>query len=135
MGYYTRYNLVALPEDNLKDADILNCLHHADPWEDFNDYPSFADWAEEPKKWCDCTYDMIHLFSCHPDTTFILTGIGESQGDVWKRYYKGGKCVQCIKAVLVFEENPILPEAQDYERVTNLFLSFGEKIGTFPKDK
>ena len=120
MGYYTRYNLIALPEGSLKDADILNCLHHANPYEGFNEYSSFAEWAEEPNKWYDCTYDMIHLSQCYPNTTFILTGIGEDQGDIWKRYYKDGRCVQCIKAVLTFEEKPILFEAQDYEKTHNL---------------
>lgn len=119
MGYYTRYNLVALPEGSLKDADILNCLHHANPCEGFNEYSSFAEWAEEPKKWYDRTYDMVHLSQCHPNTTFILTGIGESQGDVWKRYYKGGRCVQYIKAILTFETRCTLPEVEKYEKSHN----------------
>ena len=131
MGYYTRYNLITLPEGSLKDADILNCLHHANPYEGFNEYSSFAEWAEEPSKWYDYNYDMIHLSSYYPNVTFILTGNGEECGDVWKRYYKGGRCVQCIKTVLTFEENPILSEAQDYEKTHNLF----PYLGRAPKNK
>lgn len=131
MIYYTRYNLIALPEGSLKDADILNCLNHANPIKGFNRYSSFAEWAEEPRKWYDYNYDMIHLSQCHLNTTFILTGIGEDAGDVWKRYYKDGHCVQCIKVVLTFEENPILFEAQDYEKTHNLF----PYLGRAPKNK
>ncbi len=131
MGYYTRYNLVALPKGSLKDADILNCLYHANPKEGFNEYSSFAEWAEEPKKWYDYIYDMIHLSQCHPNTTFILTGVGEEQGDIWKCYYKDGCCVQYIKAVLTFEENPILPEAQAYE-INNETFPYLAKINKLP---
>ena len=131
MIYYTRYNLIALPEGSLKDADILNCLHNVNPLKGFNKYSSFAEWAEEPRKWYDYNYDMTHLSSCYPNVTFILAGSGENVGDVWKRYYKNGRCVQCIKAVLFFEENPILSDAQDYEKTHNLC----PYLGHAPKNK
>lgn len=34
---------------------------------------------------------MMHLSIKHPTVKFVLEGVGEDQGDVWRKIFLGGK--------------------------------------------
>jgi hypothetical protein len=42
-------------------------------------------------KWYEHEFDMMHLSIKHPTVKFVLEGVGEDQGDVWRKIFLGGK--------------------------------------------
>jgi len=55
-----------------------------------------------PCKWYDYNKHMLQLSLEFPNVTFVVEGIGEDQGDIWRATYKAGT-VENKKAKIVFE--------------------------------
>ena len=53
-------------------------------------------------KWYDHDEDMVKLSLRFPDYTFILEGIGEENGDLWRTVYHNGQLEQ-LKVKIVYE--------------------------------
>lgn len=131
MGYYTRYTLTAkilkpqqLPAKeslaSMKKEELVEIIANNKEWynrnltpddviQAFNDdkdcymfFEGSGDTAEECK-WYEHDEDMRRFSKKYPNVLFILEGEGEESGDIWKKYYKDGKC-QEVQAKLVFEE-------------------------------
>ncbi|MGB1014983.1 MAG: hypothetical protein ACPG4T_12675, partial [Nannocystaceae bacterium] len=58
---------------------------------------------EDSMKWYDHKEDMIAFSRRWPDTVFQLNGEGEDVGDVWVKFFKGGK-VQESRAVITLDK-------------------------------
>jgi hypothetical protein len=86
MGYYTTYKLKIEPE--LSISEVNQVLTQGDR----DGYWFDADSGMRDAKWYDHEPDMRALSRLNPDHLFILDGEGEEQGDVWRKYFKGGKC-------------------------------------------
>lgn len=54
-------------------------------------------------KWYDHEIDMKYISSLHPSHIFMLEGSGEDSGDIWVKYFKGGK-MQVCRAKITFDE-------------------------------
>lgn len=96
MGYYTRHELTVIEGNDYKtdyEQEIADST---------NDYGKEALWGGEVK-WYDCDSDMIHYSEKHPNTLFMIEGVGEESADIWKAYYKNGKIFK-TKAELKFED-------------------------------
>jgi hypothetical protein len=46
---------------------------------------------EEPCKWYEHEKEMRASSLAHPDHVFQLDGVGEEQGDVWRKYFRAGR--------------------------------------------
>ena len=115
MGYETRFKLTALTDRNYSQHDYLKVLAEIDPQEFSPEADSFEEEFEEPRKWYNYKNDMKKLSLAFPNTYFLLYGVGEEQGDVWKAYFCNGKN-QTVKATLTFKDEPIFTEIRNYEQ-------------------
>ena len=64
---------------------------------------SYAYYFDDSIKWYDHDKTMRELSAQYPDVLFTLTGEGEEPGDLWVKYYKGGKCHEA-ETRIIFEE-------------------------------
>ena len=115
MGYYTRYDLdydaeeqadldaaARLLEDLKSDAEMAKEFGFQYEWEHEALYDIWTGQAdsmtfyhhEEP---------MRKLSAQLPDVVFVLSGEGEEAGDIWKKYFKGGKMQEC-RARIEYDE-------------------------------
>lgn len=108
MGYYTYYRMDILDKDgtillNIADGKSLShVLLDDDAYEPVvkiarhmmrkhnngDDYYGLL--SEESAKWYDHEKAIIELSKEFPDFVFMLSGDGEEQGDVWKKYFHNG---------------------------------------------
>lgn len=100
MGYYTQYNLdVVDPADidrhpELEQVGLVAC-------KSFDAYGLMDDGScSDEVKWYDHDKNMRAMSRAYPDVLFRLEGNGEEQGDVWMKYYKGGKCQRLEPTIL-----------------------------------
>ena len=94
MGYYTKYKIKAVDENGsfIKKKKFFNDLklyNGEASWEkDSNN--AFSLFDGEETKWYEHDDDLLLASEQHPTTTFILSGEGEDNGDVWAKFYKNG---------------------------------------------
>lgn len=103
MGYYTRY---ALKFEHINGDPVSIWLEIKILKEDTsygNDWLSRVTDGSEPMKWYDNEVDMKAVSAKYPDVLFTLTGYGDEQDDIWRKYFMGGK-VQLAKSHIVFDE-------------------------------
>jgi hypothetical protein len=94
MGYYTRYDLEILQGG---DSNI-------DYKKELCDMVEYEHLFDDDCKWYDHNEDMISISKKHPKVLFLLHGVGEDDGDMWRAYYYGGECKDRIEAQIVFKE-------------------------------
>ena len=104
MGYYTSFTLKVDKNFELVDKFFLDSNEGTDWGYIFEDGYK-GEWSGYAK-WYDYDADMCQLSALFPDVLFTLTGEGEEKGDIWRNWYREGKCID--KWVLVYEipENP-----------------------------
>ena len=95
MGYNTRFELTTIHRD-FED----NYLEVAA--EEISDEFRYID-SGESMKWYDHDKHMLDLSRRFPDEVFILTGVGEEDGDIWRSVYKNGNS-KSQNAVITFPE-------------------------------
>lgn len=95
MGYYTDYTLTVTP--NMEWEPIHEELEYLTgyKWKD--------DLSLSSVKWYSHHKQMLEFSKKFPSHLFILNGEGEETGDIWRNYYKNGKCQQC-KAQIIIDE-------------------------------
>lgn len=82
MGYYTKFKISTKPP--LSGV----CVGYFD--DDYTDENGcFRD--DEPVTWYDHEVHFKKISLEYPDTIFIVDGEGESQLDIWRKYFKNGK--------------------------------------------
>ena len=94
MGYYTRYDLEILQGG---DSNI-------DYKKELCDMVDYEHLFFDETKWYDHHEDMKSISKKHPKVLFLLHGVGEEDGDMWRAYYYGGECKERIEAQIVFKE-------------------------------
>lgn len=96
MGYNTSHQLVVLEGDpNL----IRKLREYSDEARyNLNDEGD----TEESGKWYESAADMKKLSTEYPHALFQLDGQGDNSDDLWRQYWKNGKC-QNIVAQIVYE--------------------------------
>lgn len=99
MGYQTNFELEVIDGD-MTVAEVLS------ENEDFEGIDYALDENGETSgavKWYSHEADMTALSAKYPEITFLLSGEGEEQGDVWRKYFRNGKS-RSIYAKLTFPE-------------------------------
>lgn len=133
MGYYTRYTLTVkilkpqqLPvkeslaamdkkelieiiannkawyNKNITPDDIIKIFNN-DPDNKYNMMFEGSGDTSEECKWYEHDEVMRNFSRKYPDILFLLEGVGEESEDIWKKYYKNGKC-QIANVKFVFDE-------------------------------
>lgn len=90
MGYYTKYTLdydTSVVKESA--ADISG--YHVHLLED------------EGCKWYQHEEDMKAFSLRYPNERFELSGVGEEDGDYWKKYFKNGK-MQLTRGVITYDD-------------------------------
>jgi hypothetical protein len=92
MGYYTNYTLEQVknnidPETQEKYDKFIK---------EYQD-GIFEYVLEESTKWYEHDDDMCNLSSAFPKVVFRLHGDGEEPGDIWEKYYHGGKLIKEVR--------------------------------------
>ena len=80
MGYYTKHSL---EHNDTSDTD------HDEGITALSGYSYSA--FDDEIKWYDHKSDMRMYSKQYPEITFIISGVGEEEGDYWKEYYLSGK--------------------------------------------
>jgi len=104
MGYYTRYQLTWGPRKDLDDPVKMFFNTKQPPADNFIEYALAYDGTiYEPASWYGYDDNMIALSKLFPTITFILSGEGEENSDIWKKQYINGN-VKVSKTVINFTE-------------------------------
>lgn len=98
MGYYTKFSLSVEP------------FYMDQLIPEFRDSCDSARFAMQSNgiangdgvKWSSHEDDLKKFSKKYPDVLFILSGVGEESGDMWRKYFKGGK-VQVAKARIDYD--------------------------------
>lgn len=122
MGYNTSFSLsyrkAESAEDIEFDEDIVDYDHEFE--EDLGEGPDpflqplieamreireegFSCIGTGPWKWYEHVGDMVALSRRFPEVLFTLHGEGEESGDIWRKYFLGGK-VQVARATITFDD-------------------------------
>lgn len=80
MGYYTKYDLTILNDDDYIMDSII----------EFGDL-DLSYHLSDRCKWYDHDTDIINLSLKHKDKVFRLEGRGEDDDDIWVKFYKNGE--------------------------------------------
>jgi len=98
MGYYTCYRLEII-EGNPE--GVIEALR--DHSEEANRALTDEGDTEQEAKWYESDEDMKWLSTTYPEHLFMLEGEGEESGDLWRQYWRNGKC-QHVSAEIVYED-------------------------------
>lgn len=98
MGYYTEYELTLLDRRQWT-AELEEALLQKDRTI-YGNLMQFVDGCHKCK-WYEHEKDIIKISKEFPDVVFKLKGEGEEPGDLWIKYFKGGK-VQLCRAEIIF---------------------------------
>lgn len=93
MGYYTDYEIDIKKHNSEIDVHdekfvkiVVNRLN------EISDYEFDEDLTQYHVKWYNWEEDMRRLSSEFPSVLFVVNGIGEEDGDIWRAYITDGKC-------------------------------------------
>lgn len=90
-------------DENLSLEVELEKVFDEDTPSGYGPWKYFVNGGADQCKWYDHDVDMKWLSEKFPRVLFTLKGEGEESGDIWIKYYKGGKCQEC-RAEIVFPE-------------------------------
>ena len=121
MGYRTQYRLTANPaqvtrkvrlEVLITEAHLLTPVERKREVDRVVDVvaevtPAIGDPFEEACKWYEHETHMREISDQFPEVLFTLTGEGEESGDLWVKYFSGGKMQHCpgVMTYEPFDEN------------------------------
>ncbi|TXK69930.1 hypothetical protein [Bacillus amyloliquefaciens] len=97
MGYITQYEV-----EMDKDAELVREYVNENHDENGCLTAVFNGWAYE-MKWYGHEEDVREVSRQFPDVLITLTGEGEDNGDMWRKYFKGGK-MQACHAKITFDD-------------------------------
>lgn len=108
MGYQTKFTLTQ-ERNHVTDTTFANLIlaDEEAPYSLNNDGTT-----RQSSKWYQSDKSICAMSAKHPLTLFKLHGDGEESGDIWDRYYVGGKMVKEIKL------EPTLP-VPDYDELVS----------------
>ncbi len=110
MGYYTDYTLSvygtqAQKDGTVKMTDEISSIIEAQIAEEIDKMNVFTDGNMTDSycsncKWHDHEEDMRVLSAKFPDQIFWLSGRGESEEDMWQKFFMAGKMQECYARII-----------------------------------
>ncbi len=94
MGYDTSYKLEIFPNCGEATSAFLDGLRGQNEEASYALLPN-GETNNSDARWYKHEDDMRAFSKWHPSFIFKLHGDGEEQGDVWVKYFKGGKMQEC----------------------------------------
>lgn len=99
MGYDTSYTLEITPAN--PEVDYVRALRSVNEdaeycLDDRGDPADSGSWYKHEK-------DLRDFSKNYPEVLFTLSGEGSEAGDIWKKYFRNGKC-QVAKAKIIIDE-------------------------------
>lgn len=88
MGYYTTYNLT-MPRNPITPEQLAAWIKSDD--EAKYSLTGRGDSSGNESRWYEHDVSMCALSAKYPNTIFKLHGDGDESGDIWDKYYAGGK--------------------------------------------
>lgn len=97
MGYETKFKLTICPRVDDAVQETFDYLQDNIAFDGTLEQTMSAeeDVLEFESKWYDYVKDMVALSSRFPGVFFKLHGVGEDEGDLWDRYFLGGRMQEC----------------------------------------
>ena len=101
MGYYTKFDLeisgagerwVEGVDVNGNKVTVNIGFDHDEIQAEIEEMSGYKYLFEDTVKWYDHEVHMRAISKKYPDLLFILDGIGEEAGDLWRKYFKNGLC-------------------------------------------
>lgn len=93
MGYYTNYEITIdkhNSEIDVHSSDFIEIV--VNRLNELSYYGFDEDLSQYGVKWYDWEEHMRKLSSEFPSVLFIVNGVGEEDGDIWRAYFTNGKC-------------------------------------------
>lgn len=99
MGYYTNYSISTNSAEH--DEEII---------QEIVELSGYDDTFENECKWYDHEENVQEISAKWPDVLITLEGEGEESGDLWIKYFKGGKMQKCPAKVSYdeYDENKLV---------------------------
>lgn len=113
MGYYTRFEL-----EIDRDGDAV-----IEDLKETSDYGAFykegaTTWrSEDSWKWYDHEDELKAVSLRHPLSRISVTGYGEEQGDIWRKYFVAGQ-MQKHKLEITFPPCTLTPPKTNYATIS-----------------
>lgn len=114
MGYHTRYRLFAYEDEDPMDIENIikevrfNKELHKKCGNMFDDELNDEGKTDDATLWYAKYHEpqMIQLSLAYPNVEFVLTGEGEDNLDVWRKYFKNGKLINSssVRRIFYFEK-------------------------------
>jgi hypothetical protein len=92
MGYYTQYEIEYV--DGAEEDQVLSAIHTVSGYSSIDC---------DGIKWYDHEEDMRKVSLMFPDATICISGIGEEQPDMWKKWFRNGK-MKTANATITYNE-------------------------------
>ena len=126
MGYYTAHTMRAEGAVNEDVARQINkaleekeIIGYALDTGYYYDKEQFISWdCADSAKWYSHEEDMLDISRQFPDVTFLLSGEGENQGDMWDEYFHNGTAELCT-AEIVFKKPTTIKWPPDHSEPIN----------------
>lgn len=125
MGYYTSFEINVTGTEDFE--TIHSTIEQVSDYS-FDQYPHTKSMSScDTYKWYSWQDDMKEVSKRFPNSLFIVNGLGEEDGDIWRCYFRRGK-MDHINAEIVFRDSPLKAE-HDAEIAIDRMLT-GDNVET-----
>lgn len=113
MSYYTYFDLELEPHNETYDPYTELYMNKIEIIKTFKEASIGADYCldeegngQDRATWSDHEKDLKEFSKRHPKVLFTLSGYGEAQGDIWKKYFLNGAMQIAMAQIIIDSFDP-----------------------------